>query len=121
MKKNYDELIKMIDIENDMYILLIFATLLNVDANKKLKSRYQNYQNLTKEIKEEYLFSTYIGLFVFIFFLKRNIKVLENLEINTKEYELSKLRIFGSYLFILGQLIVIYYLLNSNSDLDSPL
>ena len=38
-----------------------------------------------------------------------------------EEYELAKLRIYGSYFFIIGQLIVIYYLYNTSTFSDSPI
>lgn len=121
MNTNYEEKIKLIDFENQIYLLLIFATLLNYDTNLKLKNLYINNQGPNKNIRDEYLLANYIGLFIFIVFLKRNINTLNNLENGTEEYELAKLRVFGSYLFIMGQLIVIYYLMNTSNFEDSPI
>ena len=121
MNNNYEEKIRLLDFENQIYILLIFATLLNYDANLKLKERYLNNQNANKTIRDEYLFANYIGLYIFIVFLFRNYNTLNNQEEGTEEYELAKLRVFGSYLFIMGQLIVIYYLMNTSNFEDSPI
>lgn len=121
MNTNYEEKIKLLDFENQIYLLLIFATLLNYDTNLKLKNLYLNNQGPNENIRDEYLLANYIGLFIFIVFLKRNINTLNDLEEGSKEYELAKLRVYSSYLFIMGQLIVIYYLTNTSNFEDSPL
>lgn len=121
MDENINEKIDMIEFENLIYLLLIFAALLNIDTNERLKNLYKNNKTPNESIRNEYLFASFVGLYVFSSFLKRNYNTLNNLEEGTEEYELSKLRVIGSYFFIIGQLIVIYYLLNTSTYEDSPI
>ena len=95
--------------------------MLNYDTNLKLKDLYLNNQSPNENIRDEFLLANYIGLFIFITFLNRNYNTLNDLEEGTEEYELAKLRIYGSYFFIIGQLIVIYYLYNTSTFSDSPI
>ena len=110
-----------IDIEDNIYYLLIVNSLINLDANKKLKKRLLKNQNPNNEIRNEYLFSSYILLYIYLVFLVRNQENLDNLEVDDENYELENLRVLGSYMFILAQMIVIYYFYNSSNFDDSPI
>jgi hypothetical protein len=53
--------------------------------------------------------------------MERNYNNLMKEKTNSKEYHLLEIRYFGSVLLVLGQILVIYYLLNTESYNGSPI
>lgn len=121
MDKDLKRRLKWIEIENNLYILLILNSLINLDANYKLKNNLLNNKKPNEEIRNEYLLASYILLFIFIMYFIRNSDTLEHLEKGSEEYNLARLRVIGSYLLICAQFITVYYFLNTSNFEDSPL
>ena len=118
MNKTYEEKINLLDIDNLMFCLFIIASLLNLDANEKMKESYL-YNNVSKEkIRKQFIFSSYLILIVFIVFMKRNYDNLNKLNNKKSEYNFALIRLYGSILIVIGQILVIYYLYNTNNFQD---
>lgn len=119
-KSTYDKL-KLLDIENTMYVFFIASSLICINANEKVREKYLNNEEIDKSIQSEYLLGAYLALIVFIVFMERNYDNLKYVNKNTKEYDLGEMRLFGSTLIVLGQLIAIYYLYNTDRFNGGPI
>ena len=110
-----NEKLKMLDLENYMFAIFILASLLSIDANEKAKEEYKKENPLNEDFRKEYLLVGFLILSVFIVFLERNYNNLDKLSKKNKEYDFAKIRLYGSILIVLGQLLIIYYLYNTTT------
>lgn len=114
MEKTLEEKLRLLDIENLMFIFFIIASLIDIMANEKSRELLLNNNDLNEELRKEYLFASYLILFVFIIFMERNYNNLMMLDEDDEEYKFAKIRLFGSMLIVLGQLYVIYFYMNTS-------
>lgn len=114
MNKTLEEKLKLLDLENFMYTFFIIGSLLDIDANEKVRNLYVNGKNPGEDIRREYLFASYLILTVFAIFMERNYYNLNNLSKDSEEYKFAELRLFGSILIVFGQMLIIYYLYNTD-------
>lgn len=121
MEKSIDDKLKLLDIENAMYIFFIASSLICINANEKVRNKYLNNEKIDKSIQSEYLVGAYLALIVFIVFMERNYDNLKYTDKNTKEYDFEEMRLFGSTLIVFGQLIAIYYLYNTDKFNGGPI
>lgn len=110
-----NEKIKLLNLEIFMYVFFIVASLISIEANNQAKNNIFKGDDINEELRQQYLFSSYLILFVFIVFLKRNYNNLNNLSIDDPEYNFAQIRLLGSILVVLGQILIIYYLLNTTT------
>lgn len=115
MNEDLNEKYKKLDLENYMFSLFIIASLLSISANEKARSNYKKESPLNENLRKEYIFISYLILFVFIVFLERNYNNLNNINEDNEEYEFAKVRLYGSILIVLGQLLIVYYLYNTTT------
>ena len=108
-----NEKLKILDIEVFMYTFFIVASLIDIEANMQAKYNVQQGKELNEDLRKQYLLASYLILTVFIVFMKRNYYNLENLSIHEKEYMFAEIRLYGSILIVIGQILIIYYLYNT--------
>ena len=113
MEKTLEEKIKLLYIEDLMFSLFIIASLIDIIANEQSRTLLSNNKNLNEELRQKYLFASYLILFVFIFFMERNYNNLTMLNEDDEEYYWAKTRFIGSMLIVLGQIYVIYFYTNT--------
>lgn len=115
MNEDLNEKYKKLDLENYMFSLFIIASLLSIDVNEKAKNAYKKEDPHLEDLRKEYIVIGYLILFVFIVFLERNSNNLDKLNKDNEEYEFAKIRLYGSILIVLGQLLILYYLYNTTT------
>lgn len=113
--------LKRIKIENLMYILFILASILDIYANEKAKKELIEGRSLNEKIRNQYVIASIMVLIVFYVFMQRNYNNLKACYQSKKEYELAKMRFFGSGLIVIGQVLIVNYLINTNYFNGSPI
>lgn len=120
-EKTLEEEIHLLNIEDLMYILFIVGSFINIQTNEKVRNFKIQGVSLNDEIRDEYLFASFLILIVFIVFAVRNYKNLTKLKKGSNEYNLAEIRLLGSILLVIGQCMIIYYLYHTDTYSSSPI
>lgn len=104
-----DDEIKRLDFENIIWVLFIITSLLNIFGDN-LEKDYLINKDSRKEIaaKKIFIFNLLVALGVYLYFFIRNYSTMIDKK-GTKEYQLNQIRVFGSLLFIIGTLCLLYF------------
>lgn len=66
-----------------------------------------------------YIFIIFISILMYLYFFNRNYKAYMNSNIDNRE--LFKIKLFGSILFIVGGVCLLYFQVNNNSFIFEPI
>lgn len=116
MMENKEQEIRRIRFEDLISILFIVTSLLNIYAD----NLYINYLNTNDQDKEKvardiYLIVTIITIAVYYYFINRNYKFLKFAKENNQDQKLPFIRLLGSIFFMVGILLLLYVLVESNN------
>lgn len=103
----------LLDIENFCFILFIIASVIDINANERVRKIYYENENLNNDLRNQYLLASSLILIVFIIFFLRNLNKLEKLRSTEKEYHFAFSRFIGSILLVIGQALAVYYYWNT--------
>ena len=116
MMENKEQEIRRIRFEDLISILFIVTSLLNIYAD----NLYINYLNTNDQDKEKlardiYLIVIIITIAVYYYFINRNYKFLKFAKENNQDQILPFIRLLGSIFFMVGILLLLYVLVESNN------
>lgn len=72
MKKTIEDKLKLLDIENAMYVFFIASSFICINANEEVRKKYLSNEKNDKNMQSEYLLGAYFALIAFIVFTERN-------------------------------------------------
>lgn len=111
MNDIFDNKYKALIIEDWLNVLFIISSVIDLDANYKLKNEYNNNNNIipSNDLRNEYIIADYINLFVFYVYTLRNYNNLKKLDKEDIEYQYAYNRYLGSLLIVIGFILEIDY------------
>lgn len=111
MNESFERKLNELRIEDFLYVVFIVAIIIDLLANNETKKALfgKNYEHNPSKL---YIIAGLLVLLVFIFFAIRNYKEMQKQIIGTRTYNLARMRFLGSVLIVIGQLLVVFYLLN---------
>lgn len=109
MNNIFNDKYKVIAIENWLNVLFIISSVIDLEANKKLKIFYNNNKIPSNDLRNEYIIAEYINLFVFYVYMLRDYNNLKNTDKNDIEYRFAYNRYIGSLLIVIGFIFEIDY------------
>lgn len=109
MNSIFDDKYKALIIEDWLNVLFIISSVIDLDANYKLKIEYDNNINPSNDLRNEYIIADYINLFVFYVYTLRNYNNLKKLDKENIEYQYAYNRYLGSLLIVIGFILEIDY------------
>lgn len=115
MKYEFDEKIKLLNIEFFMYLLFILAAVIDLFANEKTRSLLEENKTPDDQIRQEYITANILIFIVFFVFMLRNYYNLSQLAEESAEYEFAQSRFIGSVLIVIGQLFVLHYFFHTTT------
>lgn len=106
--------INRLNFEDVLWIIFVILSLLNIVSNNYQKeyilTNNQEYENKANIISVTVLI---ILLLIYIYFFLRNYNMYINKDKTSNE---DKIKVFGSLLFIIGTLCLLYFQINSNDN-----
>ena len=111
MMENKEQEIRRIRFEDLISILFIVTSLLNIYADN-LNTNDQDKEKVARDI---YLIVTIITIAVYYYFINRNYKFLKFAKENNQDQKLPFIRLLGSIFFMVGILLLLYVLVESNN------
>ena len=116
MVESLDKEIKRIHFEDLISILFIVTSILNIYAdNLHINYLLTNNQDKEKAARDIYLIVIIITIAVYYYFINRNYTFLKEAKDNNQETKLPFIRLLGSIFFMVGILLLLYVLVESNN------
>ena len=109
MNNIFDDKYKVLIIEDWLNVLFIISSIIDLDANYKLKNEYDTNVIPSNDLRNEYIIADYINLFVFYVYTLRNYNNLKKLDKEDIEYQYAYNRYLGSLLIVIGFILEIDY------------
>lgn len=116
----FDDDVIRLNFENFIWVVFIGLCLLDIVGDEYLKSFIKtNDKNDELVANKIFLFILVVSFFIYLYFLIRNIKAYENA--NEEEKRLFFVKVFGSVLFIVGALCLIYFQFKQTDFIGAPI
>ncbi len=117
MNNNNDTEYKRLLFEDNISLVFIITSLLNIKANKIIEEAIlsNNYANYKKAINI-YKFNIIVTLFIYIYFIIRNNYFYEEAVNNNQDSTFEKIRLYGSILVLIGTLLLAYTLFADENE-----
>lgn len=109
--------LKDIKFEDLAFILLIVSGILDILGNDDLKNYYTNSYG-KEDARKKFILSSCIILIAFGYFVYRNYKKMKELDPFSEEYKYAYSRFIGSLFLLVGELLILYYFINTSQLRD---
>lgn len=113
---NDEQLIKRLQFENFIWIAFIIISAIDIYGDELIKkSIVESNQELRLKAENLFVFVALISILVYIYFFCRNYY-----EYKEKRCTIYEIRLIGSLLILTGTLLLLYFQLFNNKDLELP-
>lgn len=112
MNQDIYQKLKEIKLENFAFLLLITSGIIDLLANEKIKKSYTR-ANGKEDARKKFILASCLILIVFGYFSYRNYNKLKTLIPGSEEYQIAYVRFIGSIFIVAGELLVLYYFINT--------
>ena len=114
MNNNEFKEIERLNFEDILWVIFVGLSILNIFSNncqkEYVRSKNKYYEDRANKIS---IFVLTVLLLVYIYFFLRNYNMLKNKERVNKE---DRVKLFGSFLFVVGVLCLLYFQVNSEDN-----
>lgn len=116
----FDDDIKRLEFEDYIWVIFIVLSILNIIGDNCQK-KYLNSNNMEDNAVANNIFSLvlFITLIIYIYFFIRNVDSYKKADILDKD--LLGVKVFGSILFVVGILCLIYFQVNQSDFYGTPI
>ena len=116
---NVSSEIKRLNFEDALWLIFIFLSILNIMGDSDDKKYVQTHDNHYKlEANHIFTFTVLVGIFIYLYFLIRNIHFW-NLATNEQK-PLFKIKVIGSIFLLIGSILLFYFQKNQTAFIGSP-
>lgn len=117
--ENKNQEIRRIRFEDLLSLVFIVTSILNIYGDK-LHIDYINTNNQEKEkiARDIYKLVLIITILIYFYFINRNYNFLQDAKDNNQNTKLPFIRLLGSVFFIIGAILLLYVLNESDTILD---
>ena len=113
--------IKELEIEKILWGIVIFLAALNIygDNIQEMFLRSNN-KELEQKAKQIFIFTIAISILIYLYYVYRNYKEVQESEQTNQNILLHNIRLAGSILIVIGALFVLYFEVNEQSPIGTP-
>lgn len=116
----FDDDIKRLNFENFIWVVFIGLSILDIVGDEYLKKFIKTSDKNDEVVANKiFLFILIISFFIYFYFLIRNINAYERA--SDDEKNLFSIKVFGSILFIVGVICLIYFQYNQTDFIGTPI
>ena len=115
----FDNDLNRLNFEDFIWVIFIGLSILNIIGDNYQKEFIETYNSEDENSANNiFLFVLWISLLIYIYFFIRNIKAYE--KVSEEEKELFAIKVFGSILFIVGVICLIYFQYKQTNFIGTP-